>query len=156
MSVVKTTQIAMFQMDENMRNIKFRAWNEDIKEMVYNIIPINNKEYITIEDWDDGWDTGTSVEYFYFPVMQYTGLQDKNGKDIYEGDIIEQDYDDKLKNINYRRYQVVWYNEKGRFDLSYSLDNDDIFGCGLDKEWFKDRNTRIIGNIYENPELLEY
>lgn len=73
-------------------------------------------------------------------LMQYTGLKDKNGKEIYEGDI----YHVGDKNI---RYLVVWFDSgfEGKQLRSTSY-------AGL-KSWAKD--IEILGNIYENPELLE-
>lgn len=68
-------------------------------------------------------------------VMRCTGLRDKNGKLIFEGDILKS-------GIHY--YQVVWH--EGKFVLNKGCKNYPIGGCDL---------MEIIGNIHENPELLE-
>ena len=119
-----------------MREIKFRAWdgygqigmiNNPILEVV-----MDDKRYI---------------------VMQYTGLHDKNGKEIYEGDMLG------YSNQHLDRKSVVEYSDKqGRFIQKMYIK----FSSIKKKDWkgyrhnFKDiEKCEVIGNIYEKPELLE-
>lgn len=73
-------------------------------------------------------------------ICQYTGLTDKNGKRIFEGDILK----DKLDWV----YEVRWDNDGTRFLGFHSKPRGDTYVC------YVRRNT-IIGNIFDNPELLE-
>lgn len=126
------------------RDIKFRAWSSG--EMLY---PIRLDEMVLEEK---SWTFTGSIEF-----MQYTGLLDKNGKEIYEGDIVHyRDYD---TNINHNRPGDDWeksgtayieFNE-GAFKL-YELEDGDIEHGALIEEW---ADCEIIGNVYQNPELLE-
>ena len=121
-----------------MREIKFRTWLKEERKMV-NVetlfIGINRLCFGNSKTEDLFFGDFEEVE-----LMQYTGLKDKNGKEIYEGDI----YHVGDKNI---RYLVVWFNSgfEGKQLRSTSY-------AGL-KSWAKD--IEILGNIYENPELLE-
>jgi len=73
-------------------------------------------------------------------IMQYTGLKDKNGKDIYEGDIL---------NHNYENYKgKVWFSDGCFFTGCEGFGSQTI--NELDTEW-----VEVIGNIYENPGLIE-
>ena len=117
-----------------MRKIKFRAWDkENEKMMKVSSLHLENKEISVKEN-------GTFHLFRMQDLMQYTGLKDKNGKEIYEGDI----YHVGDKNI---KYLVVWFDSgfEGKQLRSTSY-------AGL-KSWAKD--IEILGNIYENPELLE-
>ncbi len=120
-----------------MREIKFRAWGSieysDWKpEMQYSFdIVASDGEIFYGGDAQPDW-----------ILMQYTGLKDKNGKEIYEGDIVVDDYYPKP-------YVVEW---DGELDL--------IDGTFKPEEWivgFKLPGLfpKVIGNIYENHELLE-
>ena len=85
--------------------------------------------------------------------MQYTGLKDKNGKEIYEGDVVT------IPNWSPAEYQIVFI--EGAFCLSALKKSDafDIGGFVADIHYVqsggKGPRAEIIGNIYENPELLE-
>ena len=117
-----------------MREIKFRAWDkENEKMMKVSSLHLENKELSVKEN-------GTFHLFRMQDLMQYTGLKDKNGKEIYEGDI----YHVGDKNI---RYLVVWFDSgfEGKQLRSTSY-------AGL-KSWAKD--IEILGNIYENKNLLE-
>ena len=117
-----------------MREIKFRAWDEERKSMVDWLCMVQ-----TAFNRTGGQSYGImymilSGNHHNFKVMQYTGLKDKNGKDIYEGDIING-YPDQN--------DVVVYSEN-KFILE-PMGDDCIY-------WDK---CEVIGNIYENPEILE-
>lgn len=118
---------------ENMRELKFRVWDKDAKRMLYQT---------DIEYYDDmigfRFDSDILANKEDIVIMQYTVLKDKNGKEAYEGDVV------KLGD----QYLVVKYRtEYACFELSV---NDDVY-----KRIFVLKDAEIVGNIYENPELLE-
>lgn len=110
------------------RVIKFRAWHKAQKEMVY----FNLRDQFQMAALA-GLMTGEDETGY---LMQYTGLQDKNGQDIYEGDFIEDDE---------HFYGVVYWCD------------DSFMWCVSDVGGLCDFciGKNVIGNIYENPELLE-
>jgi len=112
------------------RELKFRAWDTTYGIML---------------DSDS-----SSISYIFalakkdnFTVLQYTGLKDKNGVEIYEGDIVKA-YSEDFENENFFG-KVIF--DKGCF-LTW-INKNDIRGV-----WSGD-DIKVIGNIFENPELLE-
>ena len=110
-----------------MREIKFRAYHKTGKEMIYKR-PLNKV----------GQDSQFGDDVI---LMQYTGLKDKNGKEIYEGDIVKQ-----------LRCQCDECKPFGRWRIFKIDEFDYIFG---NSKIVLSKNVEIIGNIYENPELMK-
>ena len=113
-----------------MRELKFRAWNTEIMQFEY--FELHN---ITVPD--------RLLCQYKYPVQQYTGLKDKNGVEIYEGDIVKAT-SDQYENENFIG-KVIF--DEGCF-LTW-VNKNDIRGI-----WGED-DIEVIGNIFENSELLE-
>jgi uncharacterized phage protein (TIGR01671 family) len=145
-----------------MRPIKFRAWDTEKNLMAYDV----QDEYDTIAGiryWKDGVKTNEEPEEVSFSsylsgkynldgdlenkwiVMQFTGLLDKNGKEIYEGDIVQED-------VRHITAEIVWREQ------SCSFVRHEIKPHGTKCNWELypvDSNIyEVIGNIHENKDLL--
>lgn len=130
-----------------MRGIKFRVFVHSRNIMAKVIaISLSENPFVSVAyDWEDEasyhWRVAT------YPgddceVMQYTGVVDKNGKEIYEGDVVRHE--------NGRVTDVTWDNDTYSFQFDVSrwvIDQE--YGCVSSGE------VEVIGNIYENPNLLE-
>lgn len=114
-----------------MREIKFRVWNVISKKM------LGWGAIFDLPAWEIF--PGTPEQRPY-NVMQYTGLKDRNGKEIYEGDILSIS-DRKCYN------QVVYFDKDGFYCT------DEFALSELIRS--RHRSFEVVGNIYENPELLE-
>lgn len=120
-----------------MREIKFRAWDTDRQRMRTGsdnlMLDLGGRKY-----WQFGYDLNFLDQSHAkeFVLMQYTGLHDKNGVEIYEGDIVKTDENDWVGKVVY---------EAPEFAL---VDN----GFGFASLGYCE--TKVIGNIYENPELM--
>lgn len=115
-----------------MKELKFRAW--DGKKMIEDVIPASETSIIEFYDRYEWQEVDVEV------VEQYTGLKDKNGKEIYENDIVEYDWHIIGDKPAYRTKEQVVFD-----DMGARLDTDRIRFC---------TNVEVIGNIHENADLF--
>jgi hypothetical protein len=111
-----------------MREIKFNAWNKESKTMHYDILSKENFSY-------------SFLDFDTYIWLQYTGVKDKNGKEIYDRYII---------NFPDNKYYQKSFVEFG--NLGFQISIKDGFCNDFDADQWE--NFEVIGNIYENPELL--
>ena len=144
-----------------MREIKFRAWHTGNKVMFspeemgadqLTIMP-DGRGFINVS----GADTHLSEFMTHMIPMQYTGLKDKNGKEIYEGDILEHRWINTglLSPVEHISRGVITHVPKD--GLGFIVAG---FACKCHDNSFMsfggwDKSCEVIGNIYENPELLK-
>ena len=131
------------------RELKFRAWNDNAKEMVYQS---DSYSSLSLGKLLDG----------YSIVMQFTGLKDKTGKELYEGDLITESVNSckwiyeirSCEEFGINLFKVLRYRN---FDTDEN--GDLVFGDywmdTVDSQLRKGKYSIVIGNIYENPELLK-
>ena len=123
---------------------RFRAWDDWRKRMsVVDRIYIDTKAVRLYDDFGEYWRNFRDAK-----LMQSTGLKDKNGKEIFEGDILGIETDEGILNVN-----VFWDSKHALFMFESEIHNEKELLAELVED-----NTypfEIIGNIYENPELLE-
>jgi len=127
------------------REFKFRAWDKEEKKMLYNMeraIALDGSIYIEADDWwckfcdDKGYYNGEDVE-----IMQYTGIKDSKGIKIYEGDIV------RFQFSQWYESPVYWTDDRG-----WTVHSIKVWEYNLASHI---STCEVIGNIYENPELLE-
>ena len=133
------------------REINFRAWDNLLKKIRNVEVMCRHGGKMLV--WRL-WDEQIGLPPLPYPsdrfiLMQFTGLKDKNGKDIYEGDIFKP----FSEGINY--YKVVF--EKGCFGLHHNYGYWGTLGrfFELANENKMEFEVEVIGNIFQNPELLE-
>lgn len=153
-----------------MREIKFRAWDEQNKIMHQDFQFIKSGEsgndwIVFTSDKQTLQDPTHPFENPYFgqqlKIMQFTGLKDKSGNEIYEGDIVPM----KIGVQNYGQWNVEdpnatlngvfkWNEHQLCWIISYKHPNKyDLLSSSLG--WYNSPEFEVIGNIYQNPELLK-
>jgi uncharacterized phage protein (TIGR01671 family) len=135
-----------------MRTIKFRGLRTDGKGWVYGgyfqHTPDEDGVRYYIFDFNEG-----AVEVIPESVGQFTGLHDKKGKEIYEGDMLRDDNTDE--DILIEDYSVVVWDEKfcqWAIDNSFAKDGSSFTNL---VEYFGRETFEIIGNVFENPDLVK-
>jgi uncharacterized phage protein (TIGR01671 family) len=146
-----------------MREIKFRAWDNKTNKMLFTGFHVLGEvtafglieghclktkgKKSSIERWND------------IVLMQYTGLRDKNNKEIYEGDILQLEARDYGDEINRWQGVIEFGNPNGEYDWGFQL--KPLHNANVNPEillWVETElpnvSCEIIGNIYENPELV--
>lgn len=124
---------------------KFRAWTEEGEAMYYDVYPFKDDTLFLSYD-EIAFDEVPASDFI---IMQSTGLKDKNDKEIYEGDIVK--YKSGWKTFT---EEVAYNNNFGGFGVM-DADADIIFTFGELLVHISLSSLEVIGNVYENPELLE-
>lgn len=126
---------------------KFRAWLKDEQEM-HDVLAFDTRghsflgiegSHVTVDGWCDVFEVGKQAE-----LMQSTGLKDKNGVDVYQGDII--------KCTSGCPHEVIWLEEYGG---TFIGGMPAWYLSGLNNGYSWTGEEEVIGNVYENPELLK-
>ena len=124
------------------RDIKFRAWDEVSEKM------LNWNEFLETKMKN----TFIAPESTGLILMQYTGLHDKNGKEIYEGDIVLLDCYYYEEPGFGGEFKVIYDDINGMWLLVDLENKDRVFAIGEIRSYYK-AEIEVIGNIYDNPEI---
>lgn len=145
-----------------MRDIKFRAWDLKGAKMYYNV---------AVWDSSCSWDADNFKPGYETTIMQYTGLKDKNDKEIYEGDVVEfvEEHEDGCTCDHCFPFRVgqkmrVYFDDgiAGLIPLGWDRKSNWCEWCGGYVGFYSPNHEmpvgyfcKVIGNIYETPELLK-
>lgn len=128
---------------------KFRAWDTTNKEMFKDTFAITESGQVVVVEQESVASSPDYVFVDHLVIMQSTGLVDKNGKEIFEGDVLElKDCGETIGNV-----KVYWDDSLALFQLDAIIVDEKapIYKVVDDENY----SYIVVGNIYENPELLE-
>ena len=120
---------------------KFRVWDKERKCF------FNDDEVVIYPNGEESF-FNADYDFTECVVEQCSGLRDKNGKLIYEGDIVYSPFDNGTKKV------IFWDNYLASF-MAYNRYPDKRYYQGLSSKYFIELEFEVVGNIHENPELLE-
>lgn len=122
---------------------KYRAWDSAKKEMFKDTFAITESGQVVVVEQESVASSPDYVFVDHLVIMQSTGLADKNGKEIFEGDIV------KMSKDVYS--EPTYYEFVRHYGGAYRLESKQ-HGCEL---WLRHNGCEVVGNIYENKELLD-
>ena len=122
---------------------KFRAWDSAKKEMFKDTFAITESGQVVVVEQESVASSPDYVFVDHLVIMQSTGLVDKNGKEIFEGDIV------KMSKDVYS--EPTYYEVVRHYGGAYRLESKQ-HGCEL---WLRHTDCKVVGNVYENKELLD-
>lgn len=122
---------------------KFRAWDSAKKEMFKDTFAITESGQVVVVEQESVASSPDYVFVEHLVIMQSTGLKDKNGKEIFEGDIVKMAKDVYSEPTH---YEVVRH-----YGGAYRIESKQ-HGCEL---WLRHTDCEVVGNVYENKELLD-
>lgn len=126
-----------------MREIKFRGKRLDNGEWLYGSLVILNGRYFIFDD-------ANRHEVDPTTAGEFTGLKDKNGKEIYEGDVIRS----PLSEDKTRPHRIFYHTGNAAF-MGALVDRKELCYLRLDQDWIYKFGKEVIGNIHDNLELLK-
>lgn len=127
-----------------MRDLSYRVYDKKRKEYSDKAFSLDQYGILYVQDEDGYWEEASDR----YIIELSTGLKDKNGKGIFEGDIVKLEmWDNRLEKMVYiHTTKVIWNTRYVRFDTTHR----DVLSNELANDGFE-----VIGNIHENPELLK-
>ena len=131
-----------------MREIKYRAWDKKEKKMGFDINVLSSSKAFMGWQGDNGQGAYVNPKDKNFELMQYTGLKDKNGKEIYEGDIFR--LNKEIYKVNFRSGCFMADNIKNGNQFTHSKEDVKVWHTLMESQM----KIEVIGNIYENKEVL--
>jgi len=132
-----------------MRQIKFRAWNTQagMWQTEWSALGMNGEKLVKLPNGEFVESKEVALTF-----QQFTGLLDRNSKEIYEGDIFNCHYSEETK--HHHKWKVVWSDEDAGFRLQRIGEPCNQSMVTQRVSDYSGWRGEVIGNIYENPELL--